>query len=168
MRNFSILIVDDDKNILMSLKRTLKREGYSLYLATGAKEALEKIEAVSSIDMVISDYQMPGINGLRLLKNLKNSHPEILTIMMTGLEDIKIAASAINEAGVYKFIVKPWSNDDLRITIRRAAESLRILRERDLLLRKIKSRDAALQKLEEEYPGISKVVKDEEGCIISC
>ncbi len=167
MDKFSILIVDDDKNLLQSLKRALRKEGYILYFATGVRQALEKIRTIN-IDMVISDYQMPGINGLRFLQGLKDSSPEILTIMMTGVEDVKVAARAINEAGVYKFIIKPWSNEDLRITIRRAVESLSIIRERDLLLRKIKSRDAALQKLEKEYPGISNVVRDEEGCIISC
>ncbi len=167
MDKFSILIVDDDKNLLKSLKRALRKEGYILHFATRVGEALEKIRT-ENIDMVISDYQMPGTNGLQFLKCLKDSNPEILTIMMTGIEDVKIAAQAINEAGVYKFIIKPWSNEDLRITIKRAVENLNVVRERDDLLRKIKSRDAALQRLEREYPGISNVVKDEEGYIISC
>ncbi len=166
MNKFSILIVDDDKNLLQSIKRALRKEGYSLHFATGAKAALKTINN-THIDMVISDYKMPGINGLHFLQELKESNPEILTIMMTGVEDVKIAARAINEAGVYKFIIKPWSNEDLKITIRRAAESLKIIKERDLLLQKMKSRDAALQRLEKKYPGISNVVRDEEGCIVS-
>ncbi len=166
MDKFSILIVDDDKNLLLSLKRALRNEGYLLHFATGARAAQKTIKN-THIDMVISDYQMPGTNGLHFLQGLKDSNPEILTIMMTGVEDVNIAARAINEAGVYKFIIKPWSNEDLKITIRRAVESLRVIKERDHLLRKIKTRDAALQKLEKRYPGISNVVRDEEGCIIS-
>lgn len=166
MNKYSLLIVDDDENLLHSMKRALRKERYNLYFATSANQAFEKISAVN-IDMVISDYQMPGMNGLTFLQKLKSSNPDILTIMMTGIEDVKIAVKAINDAGVYKFIIKPWSNEDLKITIRRAFESLAVIRERDYLLQKMKTRDATLRKLEKEYPGISKVLRDEEGNIIS-
>ncbi len=166
MKRYSLLIVDDDENLLQSMKRALRKEPYNLYFTAGAGQALEQISA-ASMDMVISDYQMPGMNGLELLQKIKESYPEILTIMMTGVEDVNIAVKAINDAGVYKFIIKPWSNEDLKITIRRAFESLAVVRERDMLLQKMKTRDAALRKLESNYPGITKVIRDEEGCIIS-
>lgn len=164
--SFSLLIVDDDKNLLQSMKRALKRENYRLYFAENGRSALERLDSIQ-VDMVISDYQMPGMDGVRLLQEIKARYPEVLTIMMTGLEDLEVAVKAINKAGVYKFITKPWDNEDLRITVRRALESLQVIRERDRLLQKIKARDVALEKLERQYPGISKVVRDEEGNIIS-
>jgi len=166
MKSFSLLIVDDDKNLLSSIKRTLKKDGYDLYFATDAKAALKRLD-LTNVDMVISDYHMPGMDGVTFLQQVKESHPHILTIMMTGIEDVKVAERAINNAGVYKFIVKPWENEDFRVTIRRALESLAVVRERDMLLQKVKARDTAIEKLEKDFPGISKVVRDAEGNIIS-
>ncbi len=166
MKRYSLLIVDDDKNLLYAMKRTLRRDGYNLFFATKAQKALDKL-AGTSVDLVISDYQMPGMNGVTFLQRVRNAHPQVLTIMMTGIEDINIAAQAINQAGVYKFIVKPWESEDLRITVRRALENLEVVQERDFLLQKVKERDAAIEKLEAEFPGISKIVRDEEGNIVS-
>ncbi len=73
---------------------------------------------------------------------------------------------AINEAGVHKFILKPWNDNNLKITVRRALETLELIWERDSLLQGVKTRDAILQDLENEYPGISNVERDEDGYVI--
>jgi two-component system probable response regulator PhcQ len=86
--------------------------------------------------------------------------------MLTGQAEIEVAVQAINEAGVYKFIQKPWDDADLKITIRRALESIDLISERDRLLQKVKSRDAILKELEKKHPGITKVDRDEDGYML--
>ena len=76
---------------------------------------------------------------------------------------MEIAVGAINEAGVYKFILKPWNDDDLRITLMRSVESIDLVNERDRLLRKVKRRDIILKELERKHPGITKLDRDEDG-----
>ncbi len=120
-----------------------------------------------NVQLVISDQIMPEMTGLDFLKRVKVEYPEILTIMLTVHAEIGIAIDAINKAGVYKFILKPWDNTDFEITIRRALESLELVLERDKLLKQIQIRDTILNDLENEHPGISKIERDEDGYIIS-
>jgi DNA-binding NtrC family response regulator len=165
MKSHSILIVDDEKNVLNALQRALRKEPYTIYTADGADKALQLIKA-REVSLVISDYNMPGTNGLEFLKQIKALYPQVLTIMLTGQAEVQLAVEAINAAGVYKFILKPWDDEDLKITVRRSLESIDLVTERDQLLQKVKSRDAILNDLESKFPGISKVNKDDNGYLI--
>lgn len=162
---YTILLVDDDERLLAGMKRVLKKDGYRLLFSRSGNDALQKLETKNA-DMVISDYQMPGINGIEFLKQVKGLYPDMLTIMMTGLEDVKVAMQAINEAGVYKFLLKPFGTEMLRITVKRAVETLELMRERDALLEKVKARDALLNRLEKDHPGITQVKRDKDGFIV--
>jgi DNA-binding NtrC family response regulator len=165
MTQHAILIVDDEPNVLNAFQRVLRREPYTLMTARGGKEGLTLLEA-REVSLVISDYNMPGMNGLDFLKTVKQLYPHILAIMLTGQAEIRIAVQAINEAGVYKFIQKPWDDDDLKVTILRALESMDLATERDRLIQKVKSRDAILKDLEKKHPGITKVERDEDGYLV--
>ena len=164
MKRQTILVVDDEKMILNAIKRVLRNENYNILTAESGDQGLLLLKDYD-VQLVICDYNMPGMNGLEFLQNVKRDHPRILTIMLTGQMEIEIAMKAINEAGVYKFILKPWEGADLIITIRRALESLELILERESLLRQIKTRDVILQDLEKEHPGITKVERDENGYI---
>lgn len=165
MKKHTVLFIDDDEMILNALKRALRNENYDILTASSGDRGLELLQD-HDVSMVVCDYQMPGKNGLEVLKDLKTTYPRILTIMLTGQADVNIAAQAINECGIYKFILKPWEDADLKLTIQRALESLDLIQERDRLLRKVKDRDSVLQDLESRYPGISKIKRDEEGYIL--
>lgn len=165
MTHHAILMVDDEPHVIKSFQRVLRKEPYALMTAGGGEEGLNLLEA-REVSLVISDYNMPQMNGLEFLKSVKDHHPHILTIMLTGQAEMDVAVKAINEAGVYKFIQKPWDDEDLKITIRRALESIDLATERDRLLQKIKSRDAILKTLEQKHPGITKVDRDEDGYLI--
>ena len=158
-------MVDDEPHVLKSFERALRKESYTLMTAQGGEEGLKLLEA-REVSLVISDYNMPQMNGLEFLKRVKTLYPHILTIMLTGQAEMEIAVQAINEAGVYKFIQKPWEDADLKITILRALESIDLATERDRLRQKIKSRDIILNELEKNHPGITKVQRDEDGCLI--
>lgn len=161
----TILIVDDEEKILKAIQRTLRNEDYQIFTAQGGEEGLKLLE-MREFDLVVSDQNMPGMEGVTFLRKVKSEYPQTLTIMLTGAKDIQVAMQAINDAGVYKFIMKPWDDDDLKVTIRRALESLDLVRERDALRERVKSRDTLLQTLEKEHPGITQVEKDEDGYLI--
>jgi two-component system, probable response regulator PhcQ len=161
----TILIVDDEEKIIKAIQRTLRKENYHIFTALGGQEGLNLLE-MREFDLVMSDQKMPGMDGVTFLQKVKAEQPRTLTIMLTGENDIQVAMQAINEAGVYKFIMKPWDDDDLKITIRRALESLDLTRERDTLRERVKSRDTLLRTLEKEHPGITQVEKDDDGYLI--
>jgi two-component system, probable response regulator PhcQ len=165
MKKHTVLIVDDEESILKSICRALRNEDYRILTATKGEKGLAILKD-HDVHLVISDQKMPGMNGIDFLKQIKKDHPQILTIMLTGNAEIETAMNAINEAGVYKFILKPWDDNNLKVTITRALETLELIWERDSLLEKVKTRDAILQCLEKQHPGISKVERDENGYII--
>lgn len=165
MHQRTILIVDDEEKILKAIQRSLRNEKYDIFTAIGGEEGLKLLE-MRDFDLVMSDQNMPGMDGVAFLQKVKAEQPRTLTIMLTGESDIQVAMHAINEAGVYKFIMKPWDDSDLKVTIRRALESLDLTKERDNLRERVKSRDTLLRNLENEHPGITQVDKDEEGYLI--
>lgn len=165
MSHHAVLAVDDETNVLKALQRALRKESFTLLTAESGAEGLKLLSA-REVSVVVSDFQMPEMNGLTFLKEVKENYPHILTIMLTGQGDLDVAVQAINEAGVYKFVQKPWNDQDLIVTLRRAIESLDLLNERDHLLQKVKSRDAILSDLEKKFPGITKVERDNDGYMI--
>ncbi|MFZ2852747.1 MAG: ATPase, T2SS/T4P/T4SS family [Rhodocyclaceae bacterium] len=120
-KRYRILIVDDEPGILKALTRTFRSEAYEVLTAGDSKEALERLTE-APVHVVISDYMMPGMNGAELLKEVKHRHPDTLRIMLTGHADTGAVMGAVNEGAVYKFILKPWNDDDLRVTVALALE----------------------------------------------
>ena len=155
MERHTILVVDDEKLILNSIKHVLRSENYHLLTAQSGIEGLKLLKK-HNVQLVISDQKMPKMTGVEFLKMVKVLYPEILTIMLTAVDETKIAIDAINEAGVYKFILKPWENNDLKITIRRALESLELLLERDKLLKRVHAIETTLKDLEKDLPFLKK------------
>jgi len=166
MHTQTILIVDDDENILKSIKRTLMDDNYNILTATSGQQGLALLKNYN-VSLVVSDQKMPGMSGLEFLEKVKIDCPETLTIMLTAHADIDIAVKAINEAGIYKFILKPWDETNFRMTIRRAVETRQLIMERDSLVQKVKTHEAILKDLEKKHPGITKVERDEHGYVLS-
>ena len=162
MNQHTILIVDDEEKIVKSLTRILIDDGYTILGALSGEEGLSKLKN-HEVELVISDQKMPGMSGLEFLKKVQLDYPHILTIMLTAHGDLETAMEAINEAGVYKFILKPWNEADLRLTIKRALELREVVMERDSLMDQVKKQEAMLGELERKHPGITKVDRDEHG-----
>ncbi|MFT5451214.1 MAG: type II secretory ATPase GspE/PulE/Tfp pilus assembly ATPase PilB-like protein [Enterobacterales bacterium] len=118
---YKILFVDDEVNILNALVRIFRQENYQISTATNGKEALD-ILAKDDFQLMISDFKMPVMNGGELMKKAKALYPEMIRIMLTGHADTDAIIAAIKDGAVYKFILKPWNDDDLRITIGLALE----------------------------------------------
>lgn len=164
-RQRSILVVDDEADFLSSIRRLLRREPYAVLTAESGAAALDLL-ARNPVSIVVSDYRMPGINGLALLRQVRAQRPEILTIMLTAISEIDIAMKAINDAGVYKFFLKPVEIHDFKLTLKRATEHLDLVAERNGLRRELSTRDNLLRSLENRFPGITKVDRDKNGAYI--
>lgn len=164
-KKIRLLLVDDEENILHALYRTLRKEPYEIEIANSAKEAAEKFYE-KPFDIVISDYKMPGVNGLEFLKWVRENFPDTIRIVLTGQADMDVAIEAINEGEIYRFFTKPWDDDEIKLALRIAAQSLELERENRRLLEELKKTKKVIEKLEEQYPGITQVERDEEGRII--
>jgi DNA-binding NtrC family response regulator len=120
--NASIVIVDDEDMVLTSLNAYLTLEtDYEVHTFTSAREALSHLEK-AAVDLVISDYLMPEMDGITFLAKVRDLHPEAPRIILTGYADKENAIKGINEVGLYQYIEKPWDNDELRLIIRNALE----------------------------------------------
>lgn len=118
----TIVIVDDEDMVLTSLNAYLTLEtDYVVETFSSATKALEFIGS-NPIDLVISDYLMPEMNGISFLAKVKAIQPDAPRIILTGYADKENAIKGINEVGLYQYIEKPWDNDDLRLVIRNALE----------------------------------------------
>ena len=124
---YRLLLVDDEPGVLRALTRVFRQEAYEVLTAANAVEGLACLRA-QTIHLVISDYLMPGMNGAEFLKQVKQLSPDTLRIMLTGHADTGAVMGAINEGAVYKFILKPWNDDDLRITVALALEQFDLVR----------------------------------------
>jgi len=165
IRKHTILVVDDEELFLEYIKNMFSGESYKVITASSGEQGLEILKK-QHVSMVISEYRIPLMSGLEFLEKVRIIYPDILTVMVTDQADINLAIRAINEAGVYKFLLKPWDDINFKNTIKRTLESLQVIKERDVLIRKVKTHEATLKDLEKRYPGITKVEKDEDGYIL--
>ena len=165
-----ILIVDDEPNVLKSLARLLKQ--YEPITAGSGEEALLLAEN-QVFDLVISDYRMPGINGIDFLILFKRMQPDAIRIVLTGFADLEGAQHAINEAQVFRFINKPWSNLEILNVVQNGLAHKQMLMENRALADQVRAqqklldeKDAIIKALEAEEPGITKVNWAQDGSII--
>jgi len=114
-----LLCVDDEENILHALRRVFRKEPYEIIATVSPKEGLTLIES-HPVALVISDHRMPEMEGTEFLATVRQKKPDIMRIMLTGYTDMKAAIEAINSSQIYRYISKPWNDDDLRITVREA------------------------------------------------
>ncbi|MFA4830354.1 MAG: response regulator [Thermodesulfovibrionales bacterium] len=112
-----ILCVDDEQNVLKSLERFFIDDNYEILCAASGEEGLEIMQKVAPVQIVISDYRMPGMNGVEFLKEVCSRWPNTVRIVLSGYADTAAVVSAINEGQIYKFIPKPWDENDLRVAI---------------------------------------------------
>jgi two-component system probable response regulator PhcQ len=158
-----ILIIDDDPHLLAALQRALRQWPGGQELATETFDdpfrALDRI-CVQEFDLVISDFMMPKLSGGELLKALKDVAPNTVRIMLSGSRDFGTALNAINEAGVFRFIPKPWQDEELQEAIGQALDY------RKTLLDDAARRAEAEQALQQGEPGLLDVQRGPDGSVI--
>jgi DNA-binding NtrC family response regulator len=125
---YKIMIVDDEPANLRALER-LFRPHYEVVTTNSGAEALELLSH-HDVALLISDQRMPGMTGIELLKKTVSLRPRMVRIILTGYTDVEALVEAINCGEVYRYITKPWSNEDLRVTVKRALEHFETNRKR--------------------------------------
>ncbi len=124
--SYKIMIVDDEPPNLRTLER-LFRLDYQVVTAQSGAEALALLEQ-HDVALVISDQRMPGMTGIELMSRTVALRPQMVKILLTGYMDVGALIEAINGGLVYKYLTKPWNNDDLRLTVSRALEHFEALK----------------------------------------
>lgn len=152
-RSSVIAIVDDEEMVLTSLRSFLLLEtDFEVETWRSPREALAQLKD-RNLDLIISDYLMPEMNGIEFLLEVKKIHPFATRILLTGYADKENAIKAINEVGLYQYVEKPWNNDDLRITIQNGLE-------RRFLMEKLESKIQEVQRVQQSLQDIqSQIIK---------
>lgn len=145
-RKRRVLLVDDEKNIIASLRRLLRHEDYELITANCGMEALELLEA-DPVQLIISDHRMPGMTGVELLREVRDRWPDTLRIILSGYSEVSTIIAAINEGEIYKFISKPWNDEEIKLHVRRALEQHELEAENRRMAREISAQNERLREL---------------------
>lgn len=157
MENSKIVVVDDEKMVTSAFKALFKVEGYSdIHLFNNPNDAVEFLRE-NKPDLIISDFMMPEMNGLEFLTEAKELYNEVSMILLTGYADKENAIKAINEIGLYKYIEKPWDNDDLMMNIRNGIERSHLL---ENLRNKIEELEIAKKQLQDYSQNLEKIVAE--------
>ena len=115
----TVLLVDDEPNILSSLQRLLRRDGYRILTANSGAEGLELL-ALHRVQVILSDQRMPGMSGSEFLGRAGDLYPDTVRIMLSGYTDLRCVTESVNRGAIYKFLTKPWEDDTLRADVRAA------------------------------------------------
>lgn len=135
----TILIVDDEEMVTTSLQSFLQLEtDYQVRTFTSPRQALEWVNG-ASLDVVIADFLMPDMDGITFLKEVRARRPEATRILLTGYADKENAIRAINEAGLYYYLEKPWDNDHLQVVVRNGVERAALFRQLDAKVSELES-----------------------------
>ena len=165
-----ILIVDDDSASLSSLGEAMTREGYEVTLAASGEEAL-RLNGQTEFDVVITDLRMQGIDGLQVVRTVKQSHPETVLIVMTGFASMDTVVDAMS-AGAYDYISKPFRLDQMRLKVRQSMDQAKLLHENRDLREKVQDQDiqgeiiGSSPKMVEVYKTIAKVAPNDATVLI--
>ncbi|HWU69115.1 MAG TPA: response regulator, partial [Stenotrophobium sp.] len=118
-----VLFVDDEPRILSTM-RMLFRGKHEMFFADSGAAALELLKT-QTVDVIVSDQRMPGMTGIELLRAAREHNPSAMRILLTGYSDLNAIIGSINEGEIFRFVNKPWSNDDLITTVSRAVTAAR-------------------------------------------
>ncbi|MFZ6756082.1 response regulator [Undibacterium sp. Ji50W] len=171
-----ILLLDDEQNVLLALQRSLKSISkemeMTIDLFNSPSEALEHMRH-TAYDFIVSDYHMPAMNGIQFLSVAKEMQPDAIRMMLSASAEFKTILGAINDAEVFRYIAKPWNQDELIDTIKLAAarrqqivEEHRLADELRVQRGLITPQEEEMKRLEETDPGITKVKWGPDGSVL--
>ena len=145
-----ILVVDDEEMVLVSIKSFLMLEtDYEVLTCNSPPGAVELLKQ-RTVDLVISDYLMPDMDGISFLMQVKMLQPHAIRILLTGYADKENAIKAINEVGLYQYIEKPWQNADLALVIKNGLEKRFLIEKLQQKIREVQMAEESLQEIQDQ------------------
>jgi DNA-binding NtrC family response regulator len=165
MKKDTILIVDDEPNVVTAIKRIFIHDPYEIFSGGSASEGMEILRS-HPVKVVISDERMPGVTGSEFLSTVREQFPNTIRIMLTGHASINTAMKAVNEGEIYRFLTKPWDDVELRLTVQTALDKYNLEEENRRLLKIVMQQAINLKLLERQFPGITKLDHGEDGRIM--
>lgn len=156
MNHIGILCVDDEENILHSLKRMLRHEPYRVFTANNSHDALRIIQD-HEIQLVMTDQRMPEISGIELLQKIKEINPNIVRVVLSGYAEIHVVVEAVNQGEVFRFLAKPWRDEELKMDIRACLEQYALRNHNHKLTEELLEKN---QKLEELNEALNQTIKE--------
>ncbi len=146
----TLLLVDDEENILRALTRVLRRDGYQILRANGGAEGLALLARHPEVGVILSDQRMPNMTGIDFLSRVRERHSDTVRMILSGYTDLKTVTDAINEGAVYKFLTKPWEDELLRANVEEAFRYGELARENERLTRELQASNEQLERRVEE------------------
>lgn len=142
----TLLCVDDEQNILAALKRLFRPQGYKVLVADGGEAGLNLL-AQESVDLIISDMRMPGMNGAEFLEHAAQRWPDTVRILLTGYADLQSTVAAVNQGKIYRYVSKPWEDSDIRLAVQHGLERKFLERDRQRLQELTRQQNEELKQL---------------------
>jgi response regulator RpfG family c-di-GMP phosphodiesterase len=140
----TILIVDDEEMVLMALRSFLELEtAYRVVTSLSPVDALDTVRD-ERVDVIVADFMMPVMDGIEFLRQARDIRPHATRILLTGYADMRNAIRAINEAGLYHYLEKPWDNDRLKLVVRNGVERSSLVNELDSRITALESANVEL------------------------
>jgi DNA-binding NtrC family response regulator len=115
----TLLYVDDEVNLLAAVRRALRHKGYVVLSAANAAEAFE-ILATTEVGVILCDQRMPGMDGPAFLARVRHMYPEVTRMVLSGYTDLQSVTDAVNHGAIFKFLTKPWVEEELDVALREA------------------------------------------------
>ena len=145
MTQFGVLYVDDEIHNLNSFKAAFRRD-FNIYVAQSAREGRRVLDQ-NEIAVIVTDQRMPGMTGIEFLESIIPVYPDTIRILLTGFSDVNAVMDAINRGQVYKYLVKPWADEELKMYIQNAMEIYNLRRENRDLAQKLEQANKQLEML---------------------
>ena len=148
MSEHTVLCVDDEVHILNSLKRMLRKEDYTVLTGCGGQEGLDVLEK-QSVHLVISDQRMPGMMGIEFLQKVKELYPDTVRVVLSGYADVAVVVESINKGEIYRFLTKPWNDDELKAAIGQCLAHYQMAHDNQDLMEQVRAQNEELRRFNE-------------------